>query len=71
MARAQAGERGHLFLNFASGSNPPCTVHYLADRINPRVERYAIENTGPFGVVIMDFPPQSLIEALIKSNSHL
>ena len=71
MARAQAGERGHLFLNFASGSNPPCTVNYLADRINPSVERYAIENTGPFGVVIMDFPPQSLIEALIKSNSHL
>jgi hypothetical protein len=71
MGRALAGEGADLFLNFSSGVNAPEPLHSSASKINPRVENYVKGKTGRLGVVVMDFPPHTLIDVLISSNKKL
>ena len=48
------------------------TPQHIATRVNPRIKSYLDENgkdtTKNYGVVVMDFPPQGLVDEIIKQN---
>ena len=73
LQQARAGEQDALYLNFCSGVQPlPLgvpSVTRVAGDINPRVaEFFAINKSGNFGCVIVDFADNALCKAIYSTN---
>jgi len=62
--------RWHIsYSSFTSGGNPEDLADYINPRINAAVEGYA--NGKNMGVLVMDFPGDTLIGGIINSNTGL
>ncbi|KAJ8386521.1 hypothetical protein AAFF_G00169910 [Aldrovandia affinis] len=71
LSMADAGNRSHLFLTFASGAGIFAYPNAVAKRINPRLYKYLSNRAGPakrFGIVTMDFPAAPLLKMIIDFN---
>ncbi|WNG19050.1 phosphatidylinositol-specific phospholipase C domain-containing protein [Cystobacter fuscus] len=70
--RASGGDMGSLYVNFLSGYIAPVTSpDVMAGTINPRALQYLNEGRAlRTGALMMDFPSQELIEAVIALNAQ-
>ena len=68
---ARSGPAATWYVNFASGSGAGCYPYTVATSINPSVLTFIDNRPARWGMVIMDFPGERLIDALIRTNARL
>jgi len=69
LVEARSGPAATWYVNFCSGSSGGCYPYTVATAVNPSALNFINNRPARWGMVVMDFPGERLIDALIRTNS--